>query len=126
MTRYRELMMWMSMLVALLGLLMNLSPFVAEAANWTAIDSGTKNDLRGVWGTAPCSGHSLDPFNGQKGTLKIAGGTAHIPVMKAAAKRIMTRPPSSSCLSQILIINIRAVTSKTRMISTQPRSKSWI
>jgi len=31
----------------------------------------------------------LDPFLGAKGTLRIAGGTAHIPVMKEAAKRIM-------------------------------------
>jgi phosphate transport system substrate-binding protein len=38
-----------------------------------------------------CWGGALDRFDGQKGTLKIAGGTAHIPVMKEAAKRIMTR-----------------------------------
>ncbi|MBW2004769.1 MAG: substrate-binding domain-containing protein, partial [Deltaproteobacteria bacterium] len=31
----------------------------------------------------------LDPFLSVKGTLRIAGGTAHIPVMKEAAKRIM-------------------------------------
>ena len=31
----------------------------------------------------------LDPFLGVKGTLRIAGGTAHIPAMKEAAKRIM-------------------------------------
>lgn len=30
----------------------------------------------------------LDSFKGQSGTLKIAGGTAHIPVMKEAAKMI--------------------------------------
>ena len=42
--------------------------------------------------TAPCfGGDALDAFEGQPGTLKIAGGTAHIPVMKEAAKRIMTR-----------------------------------
>ena len=35
----------------------------------------------------------LDAFKGQKGTIKIAGGTAHIPVMKEAAKRIMSRYP---------------------------------
>ena len=40
---------------------------------------------------SPCLGGALDAFEGQKGTLKIAGGTAHIPVMKEAAKRIMTR-----------------------------------
>jgi phosphate transport system substrate-binding protein len=32
----------------------------------------------------------LDAFMGDKGTVKISGGTAHIPVMKEAAKRIMT------------------------------------
>ena len=31
----------------------------------------------------------LDAFSGLKGTLDIAGGTAHIPVMKEAAKNIM-------------------------------------
>ncbi|SDP68724.1 phosphate ABC transporter substrate-binding protein [Desulforhopalus singaporensis] len=36
---------------------------------------------------------ALDPFAGQKGTLKIAGGTAHIPVIKEAAKLIMTANP---------------------------------
>lgn len=35
----------------------------------------------------------LDPFVGVKGTLRIAGGTAHIPVMKEAAKRIMGMNP---------------------------------
>jgi phosphate transport system substrate-binding protein len=30
----------------------------------------------------------LDAFKGQSGTLKVAGGTAHIPVMKEAAKMI--------------------------------------
>jgi phosphate transport system substrate-binding protein len=34
---------------------------------------------------------SLETFQGHQGTLNIAGGTAHIPVMKEAAKRIMTR-----------------------------------
>mgnify|MGYP006286709925 FL=1 len=41
----------------------------------------------------PCLGGDLDAFQGHSGTLKIAGGTAHIPVMKEAAKRIMTRYP---------------------------------
>ena len=35
----------------------------------------------------------LDRFKGLKGSLDIAGGTAHIPVMKEAAKRIMTANP---------------------------------
>ena len=35
----------------------------------------------------------LDVFKGQKGNLDIAGGTAHIPVMKEAAKRIMSANP---------------------------------
>lgn len=39
-----------------------------------------------------CAG-DLDTFQGQKGNLKIAGGTAHIPVMKAAAKMIMESNP---------------------------------
>ena len=43
-----------------------------------------------LW-VAPCFGESLQAFEGQKGTIKIAGGTAHIPVMKEAAKRIMAR-----------------------------------
>ncbi|WP_321415608.1 phosphate ABC transporter substrate-binding protein [uncultured Desulfobacter sp.] len=36
------------------------------------------------------SASELDAFKGEKGVLRIAGGTAHIPVMKEAAKRIMT------------------------------------
>lgn len=35
----------------------------------------------------------LDDFNNQKGSLDIAGGTAHIPVMKLAAQAIMERYP---------------------------------
>ncbi len=35
----------------------------------------------------------LAPFKGQKGVIDIAGGTAHIPVMKAAAKDIMAANP---------------------------------
>lgn len=35
----------------------------------------------------------LDAFKGQKGKVDIAGGTAHIPVMQEAAKRIMTANP---------------------------------
>lgn len=35
----------------------------------------------------------LDAFAGKKGTIAIAGGTAHIPVMKKAAKCIMTANP---------------------------------
>ncbi|MFZ5759415.1 MAG: phosphate ABC transporter substrate-binding protein [Thermodesulfobacteriota bacterium] len=41
-----------------------------------------------AWG-----GASLDVFNGEKGEIRIAGGTAHIPVMKEAAARIMGRNP---------------------------------
>ncbi|WP_027362837.1 phosphate ABC transporter substrate-binding protein [Desulfospira joergensenii] len=36
-----------------------------------------------------CSASGLDGFKGEKGVLRISGGTAHIPVMKEAAKRIM-------------------------------------
>ncbi len=35
----------------------------------------------------------LSPFAGQKGSLRIAGGTAHIPVMKEAAKQIINFNP---------------------------------
>ncbi len=35
----------------------------------------------------------VDAFSGQKGEIAIAGGTAHIPVMEAAAKNIMTANP---------------------------------
>ncbi|SHK06318.1 phosphate ABC transporter substrate-binding protein, PhoT family [Desulfatibacillum alkenivorans DSM 16219] len=41
------------------------------------------------WGLAG----DLDAFKGRKGEIRIAGGTAHIPVMKEAAKRIMTLNP---------------------------------
>ena len=43
--------------------------------------------------TAVATAAPLDAFKGQKGALDIAGGTAHIPVMKEAAKRIMTTNP---------------------------------
>jgi len=36
----------------------------------------------------------LDAFKGEKGSLKISGGTAHIPVMKEAAKKIMEFNPA--------------------------------
>jgi len=42
-------------------------------------------------GVAPALADDLSPFAGQAGTVKISGGTAHIPVMKAAAKQIMQR-----------------------------------
>lgn len=38
-------------------------------------------------------GSDLDALVGQKGVLKIAGGTAHIPVMKEVAELIMTSNP---------------------------------
>jgi phosphate transport system substrate-binding protein len=37
---------------------------------------------------------AYEAFKGLKGTLKISGGTAHIPVMQALAQEIMTRYPS--------------------------------
>lgn len=37
--------------------------------------------------------NGVDDFKGKKGTISIAGGTAHIPVMKKAAKKIMTANP---------------------------------
>lgn len=36
---------------------------------------------------------ALDAFNGETGTIRISGGTAHIPVMKEAAARIMGSHP---------------------------------
>jgi phosphate transport system substrate-binding protein len=38
-------------------------------------------------------GEPLDAFKDQKGVIDISGGTAHIPVMKEAAKRIMSTNP---------------------------------
>ncbi|HOI74943.1 MAG TPA: phosphate ABC transporter substrate-binding protein [Syntrophales bacterium] len=43
--------------------------------------------------SAPVLSGELDAFKGEKGTLKISGGTAHIPVMKEAAQRIMSAFP---------------------------------
>jgi phosphate transport system substrate-binding protein len=37
---------------------------------------------------------ALDAFQGMEGTINIAGGTAHIPVMNEAAKAIMTTYPN--------------------------------
>ncbi len=42
---------------------------------------------------SPAFADSLAPFKGEKGLLKISGGTAHIPVMKEAAKQIMIANP---------------------------------
>lgn len=36
---------------------------------------------------------ALDTFKGEKGEIRISGGTAHIPVMKEAAKRVMEFNP---------------------------------
>ncbi|RLB80798.1 MAG: phosphate ABC transporter substrate-binding protein [Deltaproteobacteria bacterium] len=46
-----------------------------------------------LWLGTTVQAGALDAFKGEKGTLKIAGGTAHIPVMKEAAKRIMSLNP---------------------------------
>ena len=43
---------------------------------------------------AAASAGELDAFKGMTGRLDIAGGTAHIPVMKEAAKRIMQANPA--------------------------------
>lgn len=40
-----------------------------------------------------CSASGLDAFKNETGILRISGGTAHIPVMKEAAKRIMAVNP---------------------------------
>jgi len=41
----------------------------------------------------PAYAGELDAFAGKTGKIDIAGGTAHIPVMKEAAKRIMQKAP---------------------------------
>ncbi len=41
----------------------------------------------------PAQGSELKRFDGLEGRIDIAGGTAHIPVMNEAAKRIMTANP---------------------------------
>lgn len=46
-----------------------------------------------VLGTTVAVAAQLDAFKGEKGSLDIAGGTAHIPVMKGAAKNIMSANP---------------------------------
>lgn len=47
----------------------------------------------GFSGNGICADTAMDAFKGQKGQIDIAGGTAHIPVMKGAAKQIMTYNP---------------------------------
>lgn len=44
--------------------------------------------------TSPAMSAPLDAFKGLSGNLDIAGGTAHIPVMKSAAKAIMEANPA--------------------------------
>ena len=44
-------------------------------------------------GLSPARADDLAPFAGLSGTVRISGGTAHIPVMKEAAKQIMQRYP---------------------------------
>ncbi len=64
-------------------------------------NSGLKNCLMlgivicvlGIFISGTVSADALDPFKGQSGIIKISGGTAHIPVMKAAAMRIMQFNP---------------------------------
>ncbi len=49
----------------------------------------------GLYAFSPLAGAAdLASFAGQNGKIDIAGGTAHIPVMNAAAKRIMQSNPS--------------------------------
>ena len=43
---------------------------------------------------SPAFSGSLDAFKNEKGVLKISGGTAHIPVMKEAAQKIMAMNPN--------------------------------
>ncbi len=53
---------------------------------WTCIGVVT---LLLVGGAAAATAGDLDPFKGEAGAVKISGGTAHIPVMKAAADAVM-------------------------------------
>jgi phosphate transport system substrate-binding protein len=46
-----------------------------------------------LWLCAGAMAGDLDGFQGEKGEIRIAGGTAHIPVMKEAARRIGERNP---------------------------------
>jgi len=46
-----------------------------------------------VGGAAMALAGDLDPFKGEAGAVKISGGTAHIPVMKAAADAVMRANP---------------------------------
>ena len=43
--------------------------------------------------TSPAASAPLSSFSGKKGVIRIAGGTAHIPVMKEVARRIMKEEP---------------------------------
>lgn len=43
--------------------------------------------------TVNAHGGAIDAFKDEKGTIRIAGGTAHIPVLKEAARLIMTANP---------------------------------
>lgn len=58
-----------------------------------------KKQIMGIWFLAvilitglavTATAGDLDAFKGASGSLKISGGTAHIPVMKVAAQKIMT------------------------------------
>ena len=44
----------------------------------------------------PAHAGVMDPFSGLSGEIRISGGTAHIPVMKEAAKQIMRANPEIS------------------------------
>ena len=46
-----------------------------------------------VFAVSPAISATLDDFAGKQGSISIAGGTAHIPVMKALAKNVMTANP---------------------------------
>jgi len=59
-----------------------------KAFAWVLVLSCFVVGLRG-----PAQAGDLDAFKGEKGSIQIAGGTAHIPVMQEAAKRIMTFNP---------------------------------
>jgi phosphate transport system substrate-binding protein len=48
----------------------------------------------GIYSSPNVTAQTLDVFKGEKGEIKVSGGTAHIPVMKEAAERIMNFNPN--------------------------------
>ncbi len=49
--------------------------------------------LSAIFNFSVCLAKDIDAFKGDKGIIRISGGTAHIPVIKEAARRIMKSNP---------------------------------